>query len=226
MLLTLIAIFLIDSTLGKAFDSQRNNKDIFRNNSRGKQRAKEMLQNNHANFCTIPLKSETHDTTSHTGIKPPLRSLGLSGFSDKTTGLFQSMDYVPTFPTGIEPLSLSSSSNKTNGLSQNEDSVPNDNSALIILQICIPMTTASTGMKADNDRYSSLNEVTAPQAFSATTATMTATMTQVLAKTTAITKAIENKLVECFLHPTKSSANNATNKVKVLCFMLFLAQQF
>jgi hypothetical protein len=122
------------------------------------------------------------------------------------------MDYVPTFSTGIEPLSLSSSLNKTNGLSQNEDSVPNDNSALIILQICIPMTTASTGMKADNDRYSSLNDVTAPQAFFATTATMTATMTQVLAKTNAITEAIQNKLVECFLHPVKSSANNATNK--------------
>jgi hypothetical protein len=106
LLLTLIAIFLIDSTLGKAFDSQCNNKDIFRNDSRGKQPAKEMLRNDHANFCTIPLKSETHDTT---GIEPPLRSLGLSSFSDKTTGLFQSMDYVPTFPTGIEPLSLSSS---------------------------------------------------------------------------------------------------------------------
>ncbi len=62
---------------------------------------------------------------------------------DKTTGLFQSMNYVPTFPTGIEPLSLSSSSNETNGLSQNEDSVPNDDFALIILQICVPMTTAS-----------------------------------------------------------------------------------
>jgi hypothetical protein len=122
------------------------------------------------------------------------------------------MDYVPMFPTGIEPLSLSCSSNETNGLSQNVDSVPNDDSALIILQICVPMTTSSTGMKADNDRYSSLNDVTAPQAFSATTATMTATMTQVLAKTTAITKVIQNKLVECFLHPANSSANNATNK--------------
>ncbi len=29
-LLTLITIFLIDRTLGKAFHSQRNNKDIFR----------------------------------------------------------------------------------------------------------------------------------------------------------------------------------------------------
>ncbi len=132
----------------------------------------------------IPLKSETHDTMSHTEIEPPLRSLGLSSFLDKTTGLIQSMDYVPTFPTGIEPLSLSSSLNETNGLSQNEDSVPNDNSALIILQICVPMTTASTRMKADNDRYSSLNDITAPQAFSAMTATMTATMTQVLAKIT------------------------------------------
>jgi hypothetical protein len=162
MLLTLIAIFLIDSTLEKAFNSQCNNKDIFLNDSRGKQCAKEMLRINHANFCMIPLKSETHDTLSHTGIKPPFRSLGLFSFLDKTTGLFQSMDYVPTFPTGFEPLSLSSSSNKTNGLSQNEDSVPNDDSALIILQICIPMTTASTGMKADNDCYSSLNDVTAP----------------------------------------------------------------
>jgi hypothetical protein len=101
MLLTLIAIFLIDSTLGKAFNSQRNNNNIFQNDLRGKQRAKEMLWNNHANFCTIPLKSETHDTTYHTGIEPPLRSLSLFGFLDKTTGLFQSMDYVPTFPTGI-----------------------------------------------------------------------------------------------------------------------------
>jgi hypothetical protein len=41
---------------------------------------------------------------------------------------------------------------------------------------------------------------------------MTATMTQVLAKTTAITKVIQNKLIEFFLNPTKSSANNATNK--------------
>jgi hypothetical protein len=96
---------------------------------------------------------------SPTGIEHPLRSLGLSGFSDKTTGLFQSMDYVPMFSTGIEPLSLSSfldkttglfqsmdyvptfstrieplslssSSNETNGLSQNKDSVPNDFSAI------------------------------------------------------------------------------------------------
>jgi hypothetical protein len=164
-------LFPHDSVLEKAFNSQCNIEDIFQKDLRGKQRAKEMLWNDHANFCAIPLKSETHDTTPHTGIEHPLRSLGLSRFSDKTTGLFQSMDYVPTFPTGIEPLSLSNSSNETNGLPQNEDSVPNDNSALIILQICVPMTTASTGMKADNNCYSSLNDVTAPQAFYATTAT-------------------------------------------------------
>ncbi len=61
MLLTLIPIFLIDGTLGKAFDSLRNNKDIFRNDSRGKPCAKEMLRSDHANFCTISLKSETDD---------------------------------------------------------------------------------------------------------------------------------------------------------------------
>jgi hypothetical protein len=71
-----------------------------------------------------------------------------------------------------------------------------------------------------------LNDVTAPQAFSATTATMTATMTQVLTKTTAIMKAIQNKLVECFLHPPNQVPTMQQIKVKVLCFMLFLAQQF
>jgi hypothetical protein len=52
------AIFLIDSTLGKAFDSQRNNIDIFRKDSRGKQCAKEMLQSDQEYFYTNPLKSE------------------------------------------------------------------------------------------------------------------------------------------------------------------------
>jgi hypothetical protein len=65
-LLLLIAIFLIDGTLGKAFDSQCNNKDIFQNDSRGKQCAKEMLWNNHATFCMIPLKSETNDGPAST----------------------------------------------------------------------------------------------------------------------------------------------------------------
>ncbi len=65
-LLTLIAIFLTDGTLGKAFDSQHNNKDIFQNDSRWKQHAKEMLRNNHANFCTIPLKSEINDSPAST----------------------------------------------------------------------------------------------------------------------------------------------------------------
>jgi hypothetical protein len=65
-LLTLIAIFLIDGTLGKAFDSQRNNKDIFQNDSRGKPCAKEMLRNNHATFCMIPLQSETNDSPAST----------------------------------------------------------------------------------------------------------------------------------------------------------------
>jgi hypothetical protein len=48
--------------------------------------------------------------------------------------------------------------------------VSNDDSALIILQICIPMTTTSTGFQASNNRHSILNDVTSPQAFSATTA--------------------------------------------------------
>ncbi len=88
--------------------------------------------------------------------------------------------------------------------------VPIDNSALTILLIC-PTTTTSTGLQASNNRHSSLNDITEPQAFPAMTATMTATMTQVPAITTAIIK-VTIKLVECFLHPTKTGANNATNK--------------
>jgi hypothetical protein len=188
--------------MGKAFDSQRNNKDIFRNDSRGKERAKEMLWNDHANFCTIPLKSETNDTTSHTGIEP----LSLSSFSDKTTGLFQSMDYVPTFPTGIEPLSLSSSLNETNGLSQNEDSVPND----------FPAITTSSFLQ----RYVPMNATIAH--VSATAATTNATMTQVPATRSATTNAPKYQIDKCkatqaqnkmmslsILHPAKTMANYA-----------------
>jgi hypothetical protein len=77
-------------------------------------------------------------------------------------------------------------------------------------QTFVPMSTASTGLQAGNDHHSSLNDVTAPQAFSAMTATMTATMTKVPAITTAITKAKLLKLDTCFLHPAKTDANNAT----------------
>jgi hypothetical protein len=57
------------------------------------------------------------------------------------------------------------------------------------------------------------------------TATMTATMTQVPATTTAVKKATFLKLDECFFHPAKTMANNATKKVKVFCLMPDLAQQ-
>ncbi len=85
-------------------------------------------------------------------------------------------------------------------------------------QTFIPTTTASTGIQADNDHHSSLNDVTSPQALSATTATMTATMTQVHAiatmtqvhaKATAATKVKLLKLDKC-------SANNATIKSESL----------
>jgi hypothetical protein len=78
-----------------------------------------------------------------------------------------------------------------------------------------PKTATSTGLQASNNCHSSLNEVTAPQAFFAMAATRTATMTKVPAMTTAITKATI-KLIECFLHPAKTGANNATNKSESL----------
>ena len=64
ILLTLIAIFLIDYTLGKAFDSQRSTKDIFQKDLREMQHAKEMISSNQANFYTNPLKSETNDRSN------------------------------------------------------------------------------------------------------------------------------------------------------------------
>jgi hypothetical protein len=94
--------------------------------------------------------------------------------------------------------------------------VPNDDSALTVLQIYILATTTSTGLQTYNDHHSSLNDIRAPCAFSATTSTMTVTMTQVPAITTAITKATLLKLDKCFLHPAKTSVNNATIKSESL----------
>ncbi len=117
-LLTLIAIFLIDDTLGKAYDSQRNNKDIFRNDSREMQRAKEMLWSNQANFYTNSLKSETNSRSAFKRFSVPIPNdvpaSTMSSFLSQLTvvptssfshfhipmnGLFQSMDHVPNdFP--------------------------------------------------------------------------------------------------------------------------------
>jgi hypothetical protein len=63
MLLTLIAIILFVS-FEQALDSQHNNEDIFQNDSREMQRAKEMLWNDQANFYTNSLKSETNDRSA------------------------------------------------------------------------------------------------------------------------------------------------------------------
>jgi hypothetical protein len=90
-------------------------------------------------------------------------------------------------------------------------------------QTFIPTTTAPTGIQADIDHHSSLNDVTSPQALSATTATTPATMTQVhaIATMTQIhaiaTETMKAKLLKldkCFLHPTKTGANNSTIKSK------------
>jgi hypothetical protein len=199
-LLMLITIFLIDSTLEKAFNSQCNKKDIFQNNSRGKQCAKEMLQRNYANFRTILLKSETHDTTSHTGIKPPLRSLGLSNFLNKTTGL-----------------------------SQNKDSVPNDGPASTIKQLSAPSDFPAITTSSFLQRYFPMNATIAQiSATTATTnATMTQVSATRNATTNAPKHQLDkckasqaqNKMMSLsMLHPTKKVANYATPR----CLLLLL----
>ncbi len=71
MLLTLIAIFLF-VLFEQALDSQRNNEDIFRNDSREMQRAKEMLWSNQANFYTNSLKSETNNRSAFKRFSVPI----------------------------------------------------------------------------------------------------------------------------------------------------------
>ena len=56
----------------QAFDSQRNNKDIFQKDSRGMQRAKEMLLSDRANFYTNPQKSETNDSSAFKQFSVPI----------------------------------------------------------------------------------------------------------------------------------------------------------
>ncbi len=71
MLLTLIAIILI-TTFGQAFNSQCNKEDIFRYDSRGKQRVKEMLHSDQGNFFMNPLKSETNNSSALERLSLPI----------------------------------------------------------------------------------------------------------------------------------------------------------
>jgi hypothetical protein len=87
------------------------------------------------------------------------------------------------------------------------------------LQIYVSTTVTATGFQAyneDQSSHSSLNVLTAPQAFSALTATKTASKTHVPATMTATTKATLLKLDKCFLHPAKTTANNSTLKSLLL----------
>jgi hypothetical protein len=93
-------------------------------------------------------------------------------------------------------------------------SVPHDGPTHF-MQTFVPTTTTSTGLQANIDCPSSLNDVTNPQAFCATTASTTATMTQVPTITRVTTK-VSLKLDKCFLNPTKTGANNATMKSESL----------
>jgi hypothetical protein len=72
MLLTLIAIFLIDGTLGKAFDLQCNNEHIFRKGLKGMQCAKEMLSIDRANIYMNPQKSEKNDSSAFKRFSVPI----------------------------------------------------------------------------------------------------------------------------------------------------------
>jgi hypothetical protein len=71
VLLTLIAIVLF-TTFGQAFKSQCNNKDIFQYDSRGKQRAKEMLHGDQGNLYPNRQKSETKNSSAFELLSVPI----------------------------------------------------------------------------------------------------------------------------------------------------------
>ena len=92
-LLTLITIFLIDRTLGRAFDSQCNNEDVFRKDLRGMQRAKVMLSSDQANFSTNPQKSETNNRSA---FKRFSVSISNDGPASKISSFLSQLTVVPT----------------------------------------------------------------------------------------------------------------------------------
>jgi hypothetical protein len=98
-LLSLIAIFLFDRTLGKAIAPQRNNKDFIRRDSRGMQRAKEMLWSDQANFYTNPLKSATRDGFAFEQSSVPIPNDGQAHFKQ----LSATMTQVPATATTNAP---------------------------------------------------------------------------------------------------------------------------
>jgi hypothetical protein len=155
MLLTLIAIFLFVS-FEQALDSQRNNEDIFQNDSREMQRAKEMLWSDHSNFCTISLKSETNNRSAFERFSVPIPNdvpaSTMSSFLSQLTVLPTSSFLHFHVPTNGHFLSM--------------NHVPKD----------FPAITTSSFLQ----RY----VPTAALHVSATTATTTATMTQVPATAT------------------------------------------
>ncbi len=187
-LLTLIVIFLIDGTLGKAFDSQRNNKDIFLNDSRGKQCAKEMLWNNHATFCTIPLKSETNDGPAST-----IKQLSVpdKGPAITTSSFLQ----LPNDSPAKQPPDPHDDPASFMSIFLSQLTIVPTSS---FLHIHVPMnaTNTATGFRIHYDSHqTSLNDVTIAH-VSATTARTTATMTNVFATRNATTKALPYQLTQ------------------------------
>ena len=168
MLLTLIAIFLFVS-FEQALDSQRNNEDIFQNDSRKMQRAKEMLWSDHSNFCTISLKSETNDSSAFKRLSVPIPN---DVPASTMSSFLSQLTVVPTS-------SFSHFHVPTNGHFLSMNHVPKD----------FPAITTSSFLQ----RY----VPTAALHVSATTATTTATKTQVTATRTATTNAPKYQIDKC-----------------------------
>jgi hypothetical protein len=79
--------------MGKAFNSQCSNKEIFRKDLRGMQHAKEMSSSDQANFSMNPRKSETNDSSAFEQFSVPISN---DVPSSTTSSFLSQLTLVPT----------------------------------------------------------------------------------------------------------------------------------
>ena len=189
ILLTLIAIFLIDSTFEKVFDSQCNNEDDFRNDLRGMQWGKEQLLSNPANFYMNPQKSKIDRSAFKWFSVPILNDLPAS----TTSSFLSQLTVVPT--SSFSHFHVPSNATSTaNGLRIHNDVTIAHVSARTATTTATKTLAPATRSATTNAPKSQLNKCKATQ-------------TQNKARSLNI------------LHPAKKAANYATSRNLLLFFV-------
>ena len=196
-LLTLIAIFLIDSTLGKVLDSQCNNEVVFQKDSRGMQHAKEMLWSDPANFYTNHLKSENNRSAFKRFSVPILNDVPAS----MTSSFLSQSTVVPTSSFSHIHIPLNATSTATGIRIHNDSHQTSLNDVTIAHVSATTATTTATKTQVPATRSATTN---APKCqLNKCKATQTQNKTRSLS----------------ILHPAKKAANYA-NPRNLLQFLI------